>query len=149
MPFTRDPREWGPTFWSTMHTVAAFYPDHPTSEDMSNARNFFLSLVGLLPCHACAQHYAEMLARHPIENALLSKMELVKWCWTLHDEVNQRNGKVGPSFSEYVESIDSNESADNRVGFILIGVIVGVLIILLVRALVQRHEASAMASRLH
>ena len=126
-----------------MHTVAMFYPDHPTSEDMSNARNFYLSLVGLLPCKACADHYGRMLMHHPIENALLSKMELMKWCWTLHDEVNHRNGNRGPSFSEYMASLDSNESADNRIGYILIGIAAAVLIILLVRAMAKHHAAAA------
>lgn len=136
---SRDPREWGPYFWSTMHTVAVFYPDHPTSDDMNNARSFFLSLRGLLPCQACADHYSSMLMRNPIENALLSKMELIKWVWQMHEEVNSRTGKRGPAWMQYLDGLNRQERADDRVSMLLIGVVIAALGILITRYIVHRH----------
>lgn len=97
-----DPRYWGPRFWFTMHTVAYFYPDHPTTTDMANAQNFFESLRTLLPCPGCSVHYTGLLQRFPVYAHLSSRMQLMQWVNTIHNEVNRRLHKPIMSFDEYL-----------------------------------------------
>ena len=140
MRVSRDPRYWGSQFWFTMHTVAMFYPDFPTSDDMGNARNFFLSLQGLLPCVSCSQHYTQLLIQHPLEPALRSKMELMRWVWTIHDAVNTRIGKKGPRFSEYFAFIQhANENKKAGLDPLMWGIVVAAVLIMLVRVFVRRQ----------
>ncbi len=104
-----DPRSWGKHYWFVMHSVCLFYPDHPSSEHMAHMRNFFLSLQGLLPCPSCAAHYAQLLRKHPIEAALNSKFEMIRWVNTLHNEVNRRIGHPIVPLSAYMQSIDARD----------------------------------------
>ena len=131
---SKDPRQWGSHFWYVMHTVCLFYPDHPTADDMSNMRNFFLSLQGLLPCPSCAYHYARMLKRHPIEGALQSKMEMIRWVHMLHNEVNRRTGKAVLPFSEYMDAIDTRRPPPLiRLEPVLLGVFLAVMVAAVIR----------------
>lgn len=138
---SRDPRYWGSQFWFTMHTVAMFYPDFPTSNDMGNVRNFFLSLQGLLPCISCSQHYAQLLLQYPLEPALQSKMELMRWVWTIHDAVNTRIGKHGPTFAEYLTSIQHDDpSRKASLDPLMWGIAAAAVIIMLARLYLQRSR---------
>lgn len=121
-----------------MHTVAMFYPDFPTSDDMGNARNFFLSLRGLLPCVSCSQHYTQLLLQYPLEGALQSKMELMRWVWTIHDAVNTRIGKQGPTFAEYLASIQNGSNRNASLDPLMWGIVVAAVLIMLARLYVKR-----------
>lgn len=133
---TRDPAYWGRHFWFTMHTVALFYPDFPTADDMSHARNFFLSLQGLIPCGACAYHYQKLLLAHPLEDALQSKMELSRWVWRLHNEVNARLGKSVIAFDDYM-TINQADTPHTNADPLLWGVVLAAVIVLLARTLLS------------
>jgi hypothetical protein len=123
-----------------MHTVAMFYPDFPTSDDMGHARNFYLSLQGLLPCASCSHHYTQLLVQHPLEPALQSKMELMRWVWTIHDAVNTRIGKHGPTFAEYLASVQRDTGkATAGLDPLIWGIVVAAVLIVLARMLVRRH----------
>tara|TARA_Y100000389_G_scaffold155341_1_gene155980 strand:+ start:107 stop:562 length:456 start_codon:yes stop_codon:yes gene_type:complete len=97
-----DPRYWGSKFWFTMHTVAYFYPDEPTVDEMLHAKHFYESLKILLPCPGCAQHYSELLERFPIHGAVTSRMNLMTWVNKIHNEVNRKLGKPLLSLEEYL-----------------------------------------------
>lgn len=96
-----EPPEWGPVFWSTLHTITFYYPDSPTEEEMTAAKNLFNSLVYLLPCDECCEHFAGMLEEFPIEPALVGRQELSLWLYDLHNVVNERLGKKNiPSYTQ-------------------------------------------------
>lgn len=131
---TRDPRSWGRQFWFVIHTVCAFYPEHPTPTEMSHARAFFLSLQTLLPCPACAVHYAETLRSHPLEGALQSREELARWANHVHNEVNRRLGKPIVAY-EAPRASDGPDDATHRfVGAVAVSVaLCGAAVVLLRR----------------
>lgn len=96
MKVTNDPAIWGPHFWTTLHTIAEFYPENPTEEDIQSFENLFNSLKYLLPCEKCKLHYRELqLHARPFSQA-----EAVKIVNDLHDKVNSRLGKT---FTDAVE----------------------------------------------
>lgn len=96
-----EPAEWGPVFWPTLHTITFYYPDSPTQDEMNAARDLFTSLVYLLPCDECCEHYAELLKQFPVEPALVGRQELSLWLYDLHNMVNERLGKKkSPSYNQ-------------------------------------------------
>ena len=83
------PTVWGPFFWHTMHIVAIGYSKHPTYTDKNCAKEFFESLVFLIPCSICREHYKEHLTNKPITPFLDSREDLLKWTIDIHNKVNK------------------------------------------------------------
>lgn len=87
------PTVWGPFFWHTMHIVAIGYSKHPTYTDKKCAKEFFESLVFLIPCAICREHYKEHLTEKPITPFLDSREDLLKWTVEIHNKVNALSKK--------------------------------------------------------
>jgi hypothetical protein len=92
------PTVWGPFFWHTMHIVAIGYSKHPTYTDKKCAKEFFESLVFLIPCSVCREHYKEHLTNKPITPFLDSREDLLKWTIDIHNKVNVVTNK--PQWTE-------------------------------------------------
>lgn len=77
----RDPKQWGSHFWRTMDSIVDAYPSANPSEQLKNAtKSFFESLLELLPCQDCREHYAEWLKTHPLtEEILEGQKTLMQW----------------------------------------------------------------------
>lgn len=87
------PSVWGPFFWHTIHIIALGYPKNPTYTDKKCAKEFYESLVNLLPCSVCRDHYREHLLQNPITPFLDSRTDLIKWTIEIHNKVNKTLGK--------------------------------------------------------
>ena len=89
-----DPREWGPSFWVSIHAVAATYPDAPTEEDARRYSAYYTCIGMVLPCAECRAEYARMLGRTmPLRpEDLASRAKLFEWTWRIHNLVNARLG---------------------------------------------------------
>lgn len=83
------PAVWGPFFWHTIHIVALSYPKEPTYTDKRAAKEFYESLVFLLPCPTCREHYSAHLRAKPIATFLDSRADLFRWTVSIHNEVNK------------------------------------------------------------
>lgn len=88
-----SPSVWGPFFWHTIHIVALGYPKNPTYTDKRCAKEFYESLVYLIPCSVCREHYREHLSKNPISTFLDSRTDLIKWTVEIHNNVNKMLGK--------------------------------------------------------
>ena len=104
------PEVWGPVFWGTLHIVALAYPDEPSYSEKRAAKEFYKSMVFLLPCPACRQHFAEILESIPVENWLDNRKSLIEWNVTAHNRVNAKLGKpeitVEDFYKRYQEMAD-------------------------------------------
>ena len=83
------PEVWGPFFWHTIHIVALGYPEKPNYSQKKAAKEFFESLVFLIPCEVCRKHYSQNLAITPITQYLDRRQDLLKWTIDLHNKVNE------------------------------------------------------------
>lgn len=92
------PETWGPFFWHTFHLVALGYPSDPTYSDKKAAKELFESMMYLIPCPACREHYKAFLIELPITPHLDNGQSLFRWTVVLHNRVNTSLGK--PVFSE-------------------------------------------------
>lgn len=139
-----DPRYWGPRFWFTMHTVAYFYPDDPTRDEMLHAKNFYESLQALLPCPACAAHYSRLLKTMPLDGAATSRTNLMTWVNSVHNEVNRRLGKPIVSLEEYL-MMHRNLENPPMITYqpLLLGIVLAILCIVVVRRRYLRHQGAS------
>lgn len=98
MPGRIPPTTWGPFFWHTMHLVALGYPNEPTYAEKRAAKEFYESLVHLIPCPTCKLHYANILKNNPITPSLDNRKDLFQWTINIHNLVNRELGK--PEYTE-------------------------------------------------
>jgi FAD-linked sulfhydryl oxidase len=85
--------EVGRAAWGFLHTVAAYYPSHPTPRQQEDMASLLSLYVKLYPCGYCADRSMEHLEREPIEQHVRSQNDLAQWMCRMHNEVNERLGK--------------------------------------------------------
>lgn len=99
VPFI-EPEVWGRSFWEFLDAIIATYPkDDPPPEHRNATYDLLKGLATLLPCPTCRKHYAEFIQRHPIDQALVSRGELVRFYFLLRQDVAGRTRKSMPARS--------------------------------------------------
>jgi hypothetical protein len=88
-----------------MHIASLAYPENPTERQKKNISAFYESLVDVLPCPICRKHYEANLEEMPLKDAVNSRAELIKWVWTMHNQINVQLGKRTYSFQEFMTSM--------------------------------------------
>jgi len=91
---------WGEKYWYVIHLSAATYPNCPAPEEKKQSRDFYRSLIHMLPCKLCAEHYA-LMYRESFNNN--SRYDLFAWTVSIHNQVNQRLGKPTMSLKEAMD----------------------------------------------
>lgn len=46
--------------WNLIHTMVAYYPDTPSSQDRADVHHFFRLLGILYPCRACGHDFSQL-----------------------------------------------------------------------------------------
>lgn len=87
------PAVWGPFFWHTMHLAALGYSARPTNAEKKAAKDFYESLVHMIPCPICKTHYADFLLKYPLTPSLDNRTDLFRWTVNIHNAVNESLGK--------------------------------------------------------
>jgi len=91
----------GRNTWSFLHTMAAYYPEHPTMEQQTGMINFIRLFSNFYPCHKCASHLREDLKHNMPDTS--SNTRLSEWFCELHNNVNVRLGKPEFDCSKVLE----------------------------------------------
>ncbi|XP_034940244.1 FAD-linked sulfhydryl oxidase ALR [Chelonus insularis] len=86
-----DKDELGSATWSFLHTMAAYYPDKPTSQESIDMKTFFNVFSKFYPCAPCAEDLRQQLKKTPPQTE--SQKELSQWLCKIHNEVNKKLGK--------------------------------------------------------
>jgi mitochondrial FAD-linked sulfhydryl oxidase len=55
----------GRSTWTLLHTMAAWYPDAPSSSDQTSMKSFFAALSHFYPCPWCAHDFQQNLEEKP------------------------------------------------------------------------------------
>eukprot|EP01017_Pseudomicrothorax_dubius_P004345 TRINITY_DN10853_c0_g1_i1.p2 TRINITY_DN10853_c0_g1~~TRINITY_DN10853_c0_g1_i1.p2 ORF type:complete len:171 (+),score=29.17 TRINITY_DN10853_c0_g1_i1:29-541(+) len=87
--------------WSFLHTMAAYYPTHPTASDKKSMSSFIESFARFYPCKVCAVDFQAKIREIPPK--LESQTDFSIWMCIQHNEVNRRLGK--PEFDCSVENL--------------------------------------------
>lgn len=95
MKFSCDPRKWGPSAWTFLHSIALCYPRQPSETDRQHYKMFFLSLGYVLPCLKCQEHYLDYLSKQSstFDSVFESRDSLIRWVIQLHNHVNKHLSK--------------------------------------------------------
>ncbi|KAI9245106.1 ERV/ALR sulfhydryl oxidase domain-containing protein [Phascolomyces articulosus] len=83
--------ELGRSTWKLLHTMAAQYPEKPSSEERKALYQFFKLLSRLYPCGECAAHFQLLLKQYPPQTS--SRVAASQWACAIHNKVNERLGK--------------------------------------------------------
>ncbi|EGI63891.1 FAD-linked sulfhydryl oxidase ALR [Acromyrmex echinatior] len=86
-----DKDELGSKTWAFLHTMAAYYPDHPNEKQKADMTSFFDTFSKLYPCNICAEDLQERLKYSPPQTG--SQEKLSQWLCRIHNEVNKKLGK--------------------------------------------------------
>ncbi|XP_065090478.1 FAD-linked sulfhydryl oxidase ALR [Ochlerotatus camptorhynchus] len=86
-----DKERLGRHTWGLLHTIAAYFPDNPTTEEQSNVRLFFNAFSKVYPCEYCAKDFQQELKESPPE--IKSQYTLSQWLCRMHNKVNVKLGK--------------------------------------------------------
>jgi len=114
-PIRMPPQICGPIFWATLHIVSLSYSDTPTDRQKQNAKNFYESMMDVLPCPMCRNHYEENLKILPLDKAILNRHNLIEWVFNMHNLINLQLGKREYTFEEFIDSMHNLEMAKKSV----------------------------------
>lgn len=104
-----DSSIWGPHAWFFLDTVALAYPEHPTSDQIIQYKNFFNALEFVLPCAACRYHYKQYLTQHPLTLKVLNdKSSFIGWLLSCHNNVRQKQHKPVFTLQEFYNFYNEN-----------------------------------------
>jgi len=92
---TTTKEEVGRATWTLLHTLAAQYPEHPTSRQKRDARNLIDIMTRMYPCGECAEHFSHVVKACPPR--VDSRQEFSQWMCRVHNVVNRSIGK--PEFN--------------------------------------------------
>ncbi|XP_029657903.1 FAD-linked sulfhydryl oxidase ALR [Octopus sinensis] len=86
-----DKNELGSNTWSFLHTMAAYYPDKPTTQQQQDMHSFINIFAKFYPCDYCAEHLREDLKTNVPDTT--SRHNLSQWFCHTHNRVNLLLGK--------------------------------------------------------
>ena len=107
---------WGPAMWMSIHVVSFNYPVNPTREDKQNYAAWLIHVGKILPCRYCRENFSKNMRATGwdwtrldanFETIMKTRSSFSKFCYILHDNINQMLHKTSPPFEQVCEKIES------------------------------------------
>ncbi|KAK2152804.1 hypothetical protein LSH36_317g02042 [Paralvinella palmiformis] len=86
-----DREELGRNTWSFVHTMAAYYPEKPSTEQQQDMKQFIHLFAKLFPCDDCSRDLLTRISQELPDTS--SRQALSQWWCRRHNEVNEKLGK--------------------------------------------------------
>jgi hypothetical protein len=114
--YSLPPNIWGESMWKTFQHICFTYPENPNNLERTAIINFFNSMVYLIPCIDCREHFTKLLIKYPINNNNNNRTILLKWLETISNEVNQRLHKPLFNHQELYNKLNTVKIVNNPIG---------------------------------
>ena len=104
---------WGPAGWLFLHSVAQNYPRDPSDQQKEDYYTFFKQVGNVLPCRYCRESYQQFICEIDTElniNVMKSRKTLAEWLYLIHNKVNEKLNKKGPTFENVWKQYESYRS---------------------------------------
>ena len=90
-----DPKIWGPPYWESLHTTAAFYPKNPSPIVRERMKSRILAIPFEVPCAECRVHASSFIEENKdrLDTIVSNRHELGQFYTDFHNKVNKRYGK--------------------------------------------------------
>lgn len=88
LPCPPDSAALGRGTWTLLHSMAAYYPDAPSTAQQSSMRSFIRNFAAFYPCPPCAEHLQKHVATAELPTQSRQALGLF-WC-NYHNDVNRR-----------------------------------------------------------
>jgi len=85
-----DRKEWGPKVWNILRWFAIGLGPVIPPDLQQEAKAFYRSLMFMLPCHECRDHYTGLWTQYPIDQYLTGSEKLLEWIAVIQDQVTKR-----------------------------------------------------------
>jgi len=82
----------GRATWTFLHTMAANYPENPSTQQQREVSSFIKTLGRFYPCWHCADDFRSWMAKGN-EPRVQSRKDFENWMCNAHNEVNKKLGK--------------------------------------------------------
>ncbi|KKA26481.1 hypothetical protein TD95_005425 [Thielaviopsis punctulata] len=86
-----DVEALGRSSWTLLHSIAATYPENPSSSQQSDLLSFVKLFSKLYPCWVCAEDFQAYIAND--KPKVGSRSDFGMWLCGAHNEVNIKLGK--------------------------------------------------------
>ncbi|KAI5967732.1 ERV1 [Candida margitis] len=86
-----DVARLGKSSWTLLHSIAATFPETPTTKQQSDMKSFLNLFAGFYPCWYCGEDFVKYIDQH--EPQTKSQDNLGKWLCEAHNDVNKKLGK--------------------------------------------------------
>ncbi|KAG5421045.1 ERV1 [Candida metapsilosis] len=90
-----DVAQLGKSSWTLLHSIAATFPETPTTKQQQDMKSFLNLFAGFYPCWYCGEDFVKYIDKH--EPQTKSQDDLGKWLCEAHNDVNKKLGK--PQFN--------------------------------------------------
>lgn len=89
-----DVEQLGRSSWTLLHSIAARYPEVPSTKEQADMKQFIKLFGNFYPCWFCADDFKTYIAEK--EPVVDTQDKLGRWLCAAHNEVNVKLGK--PTF---------------------------------------------------
>ena len=110
---------WGPIFWNLLHGISITYNSRYKIE------YYYLikKIEFLLPCPKCIIHYKNYLKNNIINKDKITKDNLIKWFFNLHNSVNKMLKKPQMTYKRFNKLIKKKNYINHKNIYILLFII--------------------------
>jgi hypothetical protein len=86
---------WGPLGWATLHSIAAAYPDEPSSYEKELLERWLYSFKETILCPSCSKHFSDTIENYTrkFPTWMHSRRGVVEFVLRAHNTVNARTYK--------------------------------------------------------
>ncbi|KAI5950924.1 ERV1 [Candida jiufengensis] len=90
-----DVSQLGKSSWTLLHSIAATYPETPTTKQQTELKQFINLFSGFYPCWYCGEDFKNYIKKNQPKTQ--TQEDFGKWLCDAHNDVNKKLGK--PQFN--------------------------------------------------